>query len=234
MFFAGQFETDTEGRGVTPPKDESKSMTFFSRSGGSPPLLHEQLAHFRNATLLEKIPIKSKIYNAGNIGVTPLDMVDLAELEYLETHDDDGPVGIRANFGSITNCGGNFFGHRNISPRSYKREVPLWVKSEKKIRQFLLQQFPKLATDERQRERAATWALVINLYYRVGYTHTQIAEFIYGDPRIGFCKIRGIIRSIQKTSRGLRADGRPRSRYGRGKNPRSRRKPPKSRLFDTF
>lgn len=102
--------------------------------------------------------------------------------------------------------GGNetfFQGHQTVGARTYAREAPEWTKNDAEIKKLLLKVFPKLATDSGQRASAARWASVIHLYYRLGYTRSQIAEEI-GSTDV---KIHGVIRSIARAYRGLRADG---------------------------
>lgn len=96
-----------------------------------------------------------------------------------------------------------FQGHQNVGARTYDREAPKWTKNDGAIRTLLLKTFPKLATDDNQRTSAARWASVIHLYYRLGYTRGQIAEEI-GSTDV---KVHGVIRSITRAYKGLRADG---------------------------
>ena len=90
-----------------------------------------------------------------------------------------------------------------VQARTYKRKKPTWVWNDKKIRDLIVRAFPKMETSRTQRESAARWASVIHLYFRMGYTRAQIAEEIGSTTG----KIHGIIRSISRVSKGLRADG---------------------------
>lgn len=94
-------------------------------------------------------------------------------------------------------------GHQVVSPRTYKREIPAWAKSQTSIRKMLLQSFPKLETNSRQRSAAARWAMVINLYYTMGYTRSQIAE----EMGTSTVRIQGVLQSIAHVSRGRSANG---------------------------
>jgi len=94
-------------------------------------------------------------------------------------------------------------GHQTVGARTYRRKIPTWVKSDVAIKNLLLKVFPKLASDSVQRASAARWVSVIHLYFRLGYTRTQIAEEI-GSTDV---KIHGVIRSINRAQKGLRADG---------------------------
>ncbi len=94
-------------------------------------------------------------------------------------------------------------GHQIVHARSYKREVPSWTLNDKTVRRLLLRSFPKLATDGRQRDSAARWGMVIHLYFKMGYTRSQIAEELDTTTE----RIKGVIRSIQRVSAGRRANG---------------------------
>jgi hypothetical protein len=93
--------------------------------------------------------------------------------------------------------------HGVVSPRTYKRETPEWSLNKHAIRVLLLRAFPKLATEDRQRDSAARWATVIHLYFRMGYTRGQIAEELDTTTE----RVKGVIRSIYRVSEGRRADG---------------------------
>jgi len=108
-------------------------------------------------------------------------------------------------------------GHQIVKARQYTRKTPEWVNSEIKIRALLLRVFPKLHTEPKQRERAARWGRIIQLYFRTGYTHTQVAH----EMRLTADQVRSTIRAIRRAAAGQRADGSgPRS----GKRGRPKRK----------
>jgi hypothetical protein len=94
-------------------------------------------------------------------------------------------------------------GNQDVGARQYARLVPAWAKSDKAIKSLLLRSFPKLATDPKQREAAGRWAAVINLYFRLGYTRSQVAEEIGSSSG----KVHGVIRNISRVINGLRANG---------------------------
>jgi hypothetical protein len=94
-------------------------------------------------------------------------------------------------------------GHQIVHARTYKRETPAWTVNGKEVQKVLLRAFPKLATDDRQRESAGRWNMVIHLYFRLGYTRGQIAEELDTTTE----RIKGVIRSIYRVSDGRRADG---------------------------
>lgn len=94
-------------------------------------------------------------------------------------------------------------GHAVVKPRTYKREKPDWTKSQSKIQKLLLRSFPKLATNPRQRSSAARWAMVINLFFTMGYTESQVAEEL-GSSTV---KIHNVIRAIYRVANGRSANG---------------------------
>jgi hypothetical protein len=95
-------------------------------------------------------------------------------------------------------------GHQIVHARSYKRETPAWVTKNSEIRKLLLRSFPRLATNERQKRAAARWAMIIHLFYHMGYTSSQVAE----EMGLALNKVKAICKSIRRVSKGLRADGR--------------------------
>lgn len=106
-------------------------------------------------------------------------------------------------------------GHQIVVLRKRKRPVPEWVMSNVKIREVLLRAFPKLAINQRQRDRAARWARIIHLYFRLQWTHRQVADEIGQDADSVHNMINGIRRVAKngradnKGNRGVRKRGRP-------------------------
>lgn len=94
-------------------------------------------------------------------------------------------------------------GHQIVSARTYDRKCPLWAKSDKEIQKLLLRAFPNLATTPAHRESSRRWVAVINLYFRLGYTRSQVAQEM-GSTK---AKVHSLIRSINRTQKGLRTDG---------------------------
>jgi hypothetical protein len=101
-----------------------------------------------------------------------------------------------------------------------------------KVRQVLMSAFPRMNENseagKRQREDAGRWAAVINLYFRLKYTSTQVADELYPshlkvDQRdngrryvAGACKIRGMIQAIQRKVKAIeRGSARQRGRPAR-------------------
>jgi hypothetical protein len=109
-----------------------------------------------------------------------------------------------ANIRNMMDGGEQFMsGHGIVKARTYKRRIPEWALSDKEVRKVILRAFPRMKSDSEQRALAARWASVIHLYFRVGYTRSQIAEEIGSSTD----KIHGVIRSILRVSKGLRANG---------------------------
>lgn len=104
-------------------------------------------------------------------------------------------------------------GHQVVKARTYKRQTPLWALNDVKIKQLILRSFPKTQTSATQRAAASRWASVIHLYFRMGYTRAQIAHEIGSTVT----KVHGIIRSILRVSKGLRADGQGKLKGSRGR-----------------
>jgi len=191
------------------------------------------LATFRGTALLAHIGVRP----TPCIGQTP--GINLTEYEVSESDQEDQedqedkhafmPVGFAANFGTGNNSGSYFWSIRKKA-RTYKKAIPEWVFSNSKIGDLVQRSFPNWRNNPRMHDDAARWVAVINLYYRNGYTFSQIAEEICSTT----CKVRGVIRSIQRAARGLQANSNKARTNNRGKNPRSRRKPGKPRLFSTF
>lgn len=105
-------------------------------------------------------------------------------------------------------------GHQIVGPRKRKRDVPEWAQSTEKIKAILLRSFPKLKTDQRQRARAARWARIVHLYFRLGWTFTQVAEEMSMKPG----NLHNMTVSIRRAANGLRADGKG-PRGGKRGNP---------------
>lgn len=78
-----------------------------------------------------------------------------------------------------------------------------WASNFKLIQKILLTAFPKLQTDSRQRYRAGRWARIIELYFRMGLSYSEVAEEIKENKGA----VKTLIRSIQRRSRGEPAAG---------------------------
>ncbi len=102
-------------------------------------------------------------------------------------------------------------GHQICKVRRPKRVLPDWARTQKSIQELLLKAFPKLKTEERQRQRAGRWAMVIQLYFRSGKSYRETAEEMGEKVRT----IEMVIRSIHRTAKGHPVNGRLRVKRGR-------------------
>ena len=94
-------------------------------------------------------------------------------------------------------------GHQIIKTRRIERVTPEWARSNKKIQAILLRSFPKLKTDFHQRVRAARWATVIQLYFRVHMTRGQIAE----QMKVPLKTVENLIDRIHRACNGMKTSG---------------------------
>lgn len=93
-------------------------------------------------------------------------------------------------------------GHQIVKVRQGNRKTPPWVKDDAKIKQILLQSFPKMATDPKQRERAGRWARVFYLYFRAGMTQSHVAE----EMGVTIKTATNIITRLKAAAKGFRTD----------------------------
>ena len=107
-------------------------------------------------------------------------------------------------------------GHQIISPiRRPDKEVPDWALDNHEVQRILLQSFPKMHTDPRQRRSAGRWARILYLYFRVYETDSGIAEemnMTVGAVRSILSRIVGLAEDIQKGVETARK-GRPKKVY---------------------
>jgi hypothetical protein len=211
--------------------DEAMSATLTtSETMGALATVHRR---FRGAVLREPIPFKPQFLRKGNITIPTVRGVNFAdflmllarvdnvdeleeELEVYREQHATGPIGFKQNFGRESNSRASWFACGFKKARTYKKKIPQWVFNDAFIQNLLLRSFPKLKTCNRQRDAAARWATVINLYYRNGYTYSQIADEV--PAYLTGCKVRGVIRSIQRAAAGLRADSNKPRTNNRGVN----------------
>jgi len=107
-------------------------------------------------------------------------------------------------------------GYQNAKARTHKHRVPLWTSSDKGIQEVLLRAFPELSTNDAQRDAAARWTRVIQLYFRTGYTRKQITE----EMDLTASQINNCLCRILRVGKGLRTNGKPRGgKRGRPKKP---------------
>jgi hypothetical protein len=93
-------------------------------------------------------------------------------------------------------------GHGIKTLRRGQRTVPDWAKDKRKLQSLLLQSFPKMAINVRQRTRAGRWARIIYLYYNLNLTSGQIAKELEAPVN----NIKRLLVSIHRASRGLRCN----------------------------
>jgi hypothetical protein len=98
-------------------------------------------------------------------------------------------------------------GHQIVKVRVHERETPEWTSSIKTVRELVQRSFPKMATSESQRKFAKRWLKVIQLFYRMGLSQTYVAH----EMRLPIDVVKDTLRSIQRASRGIRADNKPRA-----------------------
>ena len=94
-------------------------------------------------------------------------------------------------------------GHQIMKTREGTHGVPEWASSDEKIREFLLRSFPSLRTNQTHRQRAGRWFRIIHLYFRLGWTHNQVAEELGLEPE----HIHTLIRAIRRAGNGKHANG---------------------------
>jgi hypothetical protein len=94
-------------------------------------------------------------------------------------------------------------GHQIMKTRRGNRIMPEWAKSNKKVQEILIRSFPKLRTNPGQRERAARWATVIHLYFRMQMTSGQVASQMKVTSKV----VYDLILRINRASKGLKASG---------------------------
>lgn len=101
--------------------------------------------------------------------------------------------------------------------------LPEWATDDKQVQELLLRSFPKLKEDPIQRQRAAKWTHIIQLYYRVGWTQTKIAE----ELEMSLVLLKYYLKAIRRAAAGKTVNN-----SLRGQNPRGRPKKMAS-LLDT-
>lgn len=96
-------------------------------------------------------------------------------------------------------------GHQILKMRRphWPKRVPPWTKNDVEVQRVLLQSFPKLMSDDKQRAAAARWVRVIYLYFRAQKTYSEVAEEM--NEKIE--TMHTLIRSIRRAGKGLRSNG---------------------------
>lgn len=112
-------------------------------------------------------------------------------------------------------------GQGAVASAERRANPPKWTRTNKGIRKIVRLAFPRFETNERQRTAAARWVRVIYLYFRVGYTYSQIAEemkLFSHVPNRPYSIIENVIEHILKVARGLPANGNSQKRLKRGRH----------------
>jgi hypothetical protein len=94
-------------------------------------------------------------------------------------------------------------GTQIIKERTQVFKKPKWADSDVRIRKILLSSFPNMRTNPRQRSRAARWAAVAYLRYRMQMTSTQISEELHMNKNV----IKMVIRNMGRAAKGMKASG---------------------------
>ncbi len=89
-------------------------------------------------------------------------------------------------------------GHQIVGLRRRKRVIPSWTQDNRQVKKVLLQSFPKLETNSWQRNRAARWARIIHLYFRLQYTNRQTAD----ELGMKVANLKRMIISIKRSAAG--------------------------------
>ncbi|HTQ97233.1 MAG TPA: hypothetical protein VMH89_10530 [Candidatus Acidoferrum sp.] len=85
----------------------------------------------------------------------------------------------------------------------YRKNSPRWARAKIDIGKLLLRAFPKLATNASQRRRAGRWAQIINMWYLMGWSESEIAE----ELGMSVENVRFKLVCIDRVSKGFRANG---------------------------
>jgi hypothetical protein len=99
------------------------------------------------------------------------------------------------------------------------RETPAWVNDDKFIQQMLSRAFPKMLTNKTQKQRAALWYQIINVWMRRGVPEGDAVREI-NEKRVGreitAKQLHDTVRRIREAAEGLptrrKPIGRPRKR----------------------
>jgi hypothetical protein len=89
-------------------------------------------------------------------------------------------------------------GHQIIKIRSREREIPEWTASNTEVQNLVTKTFPKLKTSKRHKKEAGRWVMVINLFYRMNLTYSQIATEMGITPKAVEMILRRINLARQK------------------------------------
>ncbi len=97
--------------------------------------------------------------------------------------------------------------HQIRKIRTRERDIPAWTLDDAEVQKVLLRAFPKWRTNLCQRQRAARWAFIITLYFRMEKSSRQVADEL--RERGWLTKPKNVeltVASIRRVARGYRAD----------------------------
>ena len=104
--------------------------------------------------------------------------------------------------------------HEVKSIRQNVKHIPEEFKSNKDIQIFILNAFPKLKDNLKQRKQAGRWARVIQLHYKFYYSERLTAA----EMELPLSTIKSIKTHIRRSLAGQRLDGSGRYWKKRGSN----------------
>lgn len=81
------------------------------------------------------------------------------------------------------------------------KDTPEWAQSDEKIAEIIRRAFPKFEVNEKQRFRAARWARVIYLHFKLNYTLSQIAD----EMAISEVNVKNILNRARRVAAGRTA-----------------------------
>lgn len=107
--------------------------------------------------------------------------------------------------------GGHQIINSNRANAGPKRKNADWAADDRIVQALLLTVFPKLITDQKQRERAGLWMRVIQLYHRSGHSFGDTAAEMGVKTKF----VRNVLQKIQYIRKGKNAKGKSRKRKGK-------------------
>lgn len=92
-------------------------------------------------------------------------------------------------------------GHQIKKIRVHGRKTPDWALRNTGVRAVIETAFPKWRVNVTQRQRAARWAQVIYLFYRVGMSRPQTAR----EMKVKSEMVKNILNRMRRVARGIQA-----------------------------
>jgi hypothetical protein len=90
--------------------------------------------------------------------------------------------------------------YRETCPYEYSKETPSWVYDDGAINCLLVGKYTKLASQWSALQKAVRWNCVIRLYFRLGWSAGDVAQFINTDTDT----VENLVRAIRKAGERLR------------------------------